>query len=624
MKKSVKLMNKEEKEKRPGVAKKLDVPLSRREQGRLDRSAAYDTTNKTLDRWTETVKHNRRAEHLVFPLPENSESAGVDRGELQPLSAAKPANELESTIMAIMEQSGISLENPDKKKPAKPEYDEDGNELSKREIVNRRRLERELNSREAKRTKRIKKIKSKAYHRVHRKERERDELAVKEAMEEAGELDSEAEREAQDRRRALERVGQRHKDSKWAKLGNKGKRAVWDDDFRTGLTEMAKRDEELRRRKEGKRGGADDSDDTSSDGSDSDDDATLRRQLKELEEDEGEPQSKLMAMKFMQKSEAARKEANDQLIKDIRRELDGDEASDSDDEATGEVGRRSYGDAAASKMKPVAIDVSKKQSKKKARVSTTNGNGDGEDDDDDDVEITTSNGSGAKSTNSAWAEPAADSTAGAWSRGESRRKTKPSARATEDLDLNEHIAVASSKPKAKSSSSSAVVAPARSKATSSYNNNNDSDSDDDEAQHLPLAIRDQELVARAFAGEDVVGDFEREKAAMAEADDDKIIDNTLPGWGAWVGEGVSKRELKRNAGRFLTKVEGIKQKDRKDAKLAKVMINEKRIKKVCFPHHKLLLPLSFFQIPYTLNSCVCVFFFFWKFELLGFGNFGTG
>ncbi|KAM3474122.1 hypothetical protein MY5147_004421 [Beauveria neobassiana] len=94
-----------------------------------------------------------------------------------------------------------------------------------------------------------------------------------------------------------------------------------------------------------------------------------------------------------------------------------------------------------------------------------------------------------------------------------------------------------------------------------------------------MAIRDQALVARAFAGEDVVGEFEREKAAIAADDDDKVIDNTLPGWGAWVGEGVSKRELKRNAGRFLTKVEGVKPKNRKDAKLAKVIVNEKRIKK---------------------------------------------
>ncbi|KAJ3512929.1 hypothetical protein NM208_g15255 [Fusarium decemcellulare] len=105
------------------------------------------------------------------------------------------------------------------------------------------------------------------------------------------------------------------------------------------------------------------------------------------------------------------------------------------------------------------------------------------------------------------------------------------------------------------------------------------DAESETDQHLPLAIRDQEMVARAFAGEDVVGDFEREKADVAEEDDDKVVDNTLPGWGSWVGEGVSNREKKRHQGRFLTKVEGIKKKNRKDAKLDKVIVNEKRVKK---------------------------------------------
>lgn len=535
MKKSLKLMNKEAKEKRPGAAQKLAVPLSRREQGRLDRSVAYDKTNETLDRWTDTVKQNRRAEHLVFPLPQNSATAGLDTTEIQPLSSEKPSNELESAIMSIMEQSGLAMNKEPKPKPR--EFDEEGNMLSRKEALARKRMERELVSREAKRAKRIKKIKSKAYHRVHRKQRERDEMATKEAMEEAGEIDSEEEREAQDRRRALERVGQRHKESKWAKIGSKNKRAVWDDEFRTGLTEMARKDEELRRRKEGKAGvdGDSDSDATSSSGSDSDDD--IRRQLKELEEVDDEPQSKLMSMKFMQKAEAARKQANDETIRQIRRDLDGDDSNqDSSENEVDQVGRRSYGTTNTAKP---ALDTSNRAPKRR-RASET------------EPEVDIIINKPQQPTPSA--EPA--STTGAWSRGETRRKK--SAPLPQDLDLNANILVAS-KPKP----------PA-----------NEDDSASETEQHMPLAIRDQALVARAFAGDDVVAEFSREKDQVAEADDDKVIDNTLPGWGSWVGDGVSNREKKRHQGRFLTKVEGIKRKDRKDAKLDKVIINEKRIKKV--------------------------------------------
>ncbi|PTB68901.1 Utp14-domain-containing protein [Trichoderma citrinoviride] len=580
MKQSVKLLKKESKETRPGATKKLAVPLSRREQGRLDRAVAYQKTNETLDRWTETVKQNRRAEHLIFPLPQNSDSAGLDRSELQPLSLKNAATELESTIMGIMEQSGLSLEK--EKKPKKQEFDEEGNLLTRKQVLERKRLEREINSREAKRAKRIKKIKSKAYHRVHRKQRERDEMAAKEAMAEAGEIDSEEEREAQDRRRALERVGQRHKDSKWAKMGSKAKRAVWDDDFRSGLTEMARKDEELRRRKEGKssRGAGDDSDETSSSGSDSDDDdvAKIRRQLDELEQEDDEPQSRLMKMKFMQKAEAARKKANDDLIQEIRRELDGEEGAQVSDEEEkgGEIGRRQYGTGAANPFSMArdnssAREAREKRSKEEARKERE--------------EVRFANGDGAPhvangSVNHAWSTPAeaTSSIAGAWSRDDSRRKKSSSARA-DDLDLNANILTASqpSKPKPKSSSS---TTPKKSRPQDDNNDDDtSSESDADSENRLPLAIRDKALVARAFAGEDVVAEFQREKEEIAEADDDKIIDNTLPGWGSWVGEGISAREKKRHQGRFLTKVEGVKKKDRKDAKLDKVIINEKRVKK---------------------------------------------
>lgn len=576
MKKSLKLMNKEDKEKRPGATKKLDIPLAKRQQDRIDRTAAYEKTNETLDRWNETVKQNRRAEHLVFPLPQNSATAGLDTTEIQPLTAKNPSNELEATIMSIMEQSGLSLEKP--QKPKEEVYDEEGNALSRKEILNRKRIERELNTREAKRAKRIKKIKSKAYHRVHRKQRERDEMATKEAMEEAGEIDSEAERDAQDRRRALERVGQRHKESKWAKLGSKTKRAVWDDEFRAGLTEMARKDEELRRRKEG-RAGNDSDDETSDSDSDSDGgDAKLRRQLRELEEEDDQPQTGLMGMRFMQKAEAAKKQANDELVKQIKRDLDGEDAEISDEEEADEVGRRQFGAPNGKPFAP-ALDTSSRRSKKRRAD---------DDDDDDEVAITTKSSSAAAptTTSTTTQEP---STTGAWSRGETRRKKKGTSSnvRAEELDLTSNVIVASSRPNSKKS---------KAPQTTGADADSEPDSDAEADQHLPLAIRDQEMVARAFAGEDVVGDFEREKAEIAEADDDKVVDNTLPGWGSWVGEGVSSKEKKRHQGRFLTKVEGIKKTDRKDAKLEKVIMNEKRIKKVK-PHS-------------TTNSPLQVFFFF--------------
>ncbi|KAL1920156.1 uncharacterized protein VTP21DRAFT_1302 [Calcarisporiella thermophila] len=91
----------------------------------------------------------------------------------------------------------------------------------------------------------------------------------------------------------------------------------------------------------------------------------------------------------------------------------------------------------------------------------------------------------------------------------------------------------------------------------------------------PLAFTQRELVARAFANDDVVEEFEEEKRQIEMEDAPQETDITLPGWGSWSGKGI-----KRKAKRVVVKKEaGIEAKKRKDAKLKHVIINEKRVKK---------------------------------------------
>ncbi|KAL9117531.1 MAG: hypothetical protein Q9187_005931 [Circinaria calcarea] len=91
--------------------------------------------------------------------------------------------------------------------------------------------------------------------------------------------------------------------------------------------------------------------------------------------------------------------------------------------------------------------------------------------------------------------------------------------------------------------------------------------------------RNQDLIRQAFAGDEVVASFEQEKQDTIRDEDETMIDNTLPGWGAWTGTGISKREEKRNKGKVMVKIEGIKKEKRVDRGLEKVIINEKRVKK---------------------------------------------
>jgi len=580
IKKSLKLMNKEEKATKPGASKKLDIPLARRQQDKLLRTAAFEKASETLDRWTDTVKTNRRAEHLFFPLAQNAHDAGLDKGEILPLNPKDATNELEQTIMAIMEESGLGPSS--KQKAPKPEGSENGEpKLSKaerKELVNQRRRERDLASRELARAKRIKKIKSKAYRRVHRKERLGDEEATLAAMKEAGEIDSEEEREAQDRRRAMERMGAKHKESKWAKMGAKAGRAVWDDDFRSGLTDMARRDEELRKRVEGRGGGGEDDDDDDDDDDDvseasSDSETERRRLLRDLElaaADDGKPHSGLMQMKFMQRGEEALKRANDELVKQIRRDLASDAEEEDQDQEQPDVGRRQYGGKKADgEVKPA--DSSRRVARAAARAA------DQQPQDGFVIDTASSKPVLANGLSESQNEPL--SAAGAWSRaGQASRKSKKGAKSgpAEELDFSNAAILATtksiSKPKKtepNGKNGDAVLADGAS-----------SDDDEDDALHLPMAIRDTELIKRAFAGEDVVGEFQREKAEVADEDDEKEVDNTLPGWGSWVGDGVGKKQKQKHTGRFITKVEGVKKKDRRDWKLERVIVNERRVRKV--------------------------------------------
>ncbi|KAI1309269.1 Utp14 protein-domain-containing protein [Xylaria venustula] len=569
LKKSLKLMTKDERAK---TKQKLEVPLARRAQARLDRSAAYDKTNETLGRWLDTVKAMRRTDtSLVFPLPQHE--TGLARhynDELTPLNQKNAGTELESTIMAIMEESGLSLKPEPKEKSVV--VDDEGQTISRKAMQQQKRRERELQSREEARAKRIKKIKSKAYHRVHRKQRERDEIKEREIMAASGEIDSEDEREALDRQRAMERMGARHRESKWAKQANKNGRAAWDEDVRVGVTEMARRDEELRRRIEGRSAdkgsedGSDESDDSA--GSDVDERVKLLRQLKDVEAmEDSEPKSKLMKMEFMRKAEARRKQENDELMADIRRELgsDADDQSESDN-GPEDIGRRTFGQPTKSKH---ALKASKPNKKTKAEKT-------------DQVPETTNNvqeltAVARSKVISASAPQIADvnGTAGAWSQPSSsgpskKQRGKKVGPSTDVLEIDVNSAAVSAQPPAPASRKS------KSKmkgdvAEAEY-------SSDDEDQHLPVQFREQELIERAFGGLDVFeAEFQAEKDAAIAEDDEKTIETTLPGWGSWVGEGVTKRE--KNQRRFFTKKDGVKPDARKDFQKDKVIINEKRVKK---------------------------------------------
>ncbi|KAI5299224.1 hypothetical protein KEM56_003412, partial [Ascosphaera pollenicola] len=236
LKSSLKYVDAEPSTKAPGVSGgvpgKLDVPLAKRQQDRIDRAAAFEKSKETLDRWIDTVKHNRRAEHLSFPLPEQG------KNEQPRIQDTTHRTDLESAIQNILAESGLAESANDGKSGEEKirEFEElEAKKIPLEEIQARRaelRKARELMFREEARAKRIKKIKSKSYRRVHRKERERVDQKEREALAAAGVEMEEEDREAADRQRALARMGAKHRESKFAKSLKQTGRAGWDDEAR--------------------------------------------------------------------------------------------------------------------------------------------------------------------------------------------------------------------------------------------------------------------------------------------------------------------------------------------------------------------------------------------------------
>ncbi|KAK5131646.1 hypothetical protein LTR08_000773 [Meristemomyces frigidus] len=618
--------------------KTLAAPLPKRQQDRLNREAATKKAKEQLDRWQNTVMHNRRAEFLTFPLvdPNRTDPIGKEKFDTQ----GAPQNELEANIQRIMEESGMASkpgEQPADDEDAIMKAEELGtNHLPLEEVMRRRaelRRTRELLFREEIKAKRVAKIKSRSYRRVHRKERERNAEKERALLDPAGKglpMD-EDEREEFDRKRAEERMGTKHRDSKWAKSLKATNRTVWDEGARGSVHEQARRQEELRRRIAGEEvdSGEDGSDvpsDSDHDGADAGEDARTLRQLAKLKGNgAGIGQKGVGGMKFMQAAEGRKRARNDEAIERLRKELavmDGDEESESEIEDEG-LGRAIFGPKAKG---PAVME-------KKVRKPELE-----EGDISEDEEIgglaeeslsavkqqpkpagpkgilkKTSGASGplakgsARDRRTTEAVKEADGAAGgSWlTAPEAKKSKKDRQREREvggDIVLDGPVKAEQTKPKPKGKKTEQVPAEPTPTDTASAKDTDGwttiahpnttmpaaaddaEDSDVEPAENLMLTAAEQKTSYhhRAFAGDDVRAAFDAEKAAAAEEEGEHEVSTHLPGWGSWAGDGLSSAIRKSNARArhnplFKSKLPGgVKVAERKDGKsgMEKVIVSE--------------------------------------------------
>lgn len=530
--------------------KPLDTPLPKRIQERHNRLAAYDLTKEEVGKWEDTVQQNRRAEVLRFPMNPQTKHNDVATTFK---SDYTPANDMETKVHNLLQTSALT----DDKKESTFE-DLAVAKLSPEEMKKRTqelRLMRELMFRDEKRAKRLKKIKSKSYRRIKKKERMKEEQLVEGSDESDG--------EDHDRKRAEERMNLKHKtNSNWARSVIKSGLSK-DASNREELEEMLRQGEKLRSKQLGHDEG-EPSDDNVSD--------IEKDYAQDNQEEDDQQKQKLgkgvLGMDFMKAAEERKRQENLQEIEELKTLEQGGDRENFEDQPSNSInksknqGRRIYTPSASAQKKDNEMvnekvieeirddEASNLTTKLQSKPNKINKKPD------------TIASSEPKSP-----PPETESTASSnpWlSTGEVKKASKINV-----IDKD---------------SSKMQKAANKIKKKTKGNNELPVDDDFDVGQTLEMNHHDsgdeetfqqEGLIKEAFAGDNVVTEFKKEKRKVAKEEGDKTEDLTLPGWGDWAG---GNKKLKKR--KITRKIDGVVQQDkRKDKNMKDVIINERVNKK---------------------------------------------
>ncbi|KAF3923771.1 hypothetical protein AA313_de0201724 [Arthrobotrys entomopaga] len=157
-----------------GRYQKLEAPISDVAQNRLSRQEAYDTTKKSLEIWTDTVKSIRNADQLVFPLqdltrqPPYNNKSFASNAKIS-LEQNSQYSNFEKNVAEVLSLTTTDLEP--RRCNHQPIDSQKTKNTNARQNIARSRMERESFLRREAEAKRIKRIKSKMYRRILKREK---------------------------------------------------------------------------------------------------------------------------------------------------------------------------------------------------------------------------------------------------------------------------------------------------------------------------------------------------------------------------------------------------------------------------------------------------------------------
>ncbi|EIW64453.1 Utp14-domain-containing protein [Trametes versicolor FP-101664 SS1] len=616
-----------------GKVRTLSAPLPQRTAEKLDREAAYEQTKEEVDKWKATMQRIKEAEHLSFPLQAEPKSR---TSNLELAAKFKPTTELESAVDKLLKSAKMREDEIAQTETLKMNHLSVEEVAARRAELAKMR---ELMFRAEAKAKRVAKIKSKTYRRLKKKERARLAEKLGEGSDDDLDDEEARLKREVDRARERATLRHKNT-GKWAKAMRERGELDEDQrrDINEMLDRGERLRKKIRG--EGDSGDEDSDDDASDEEGEDGAARIKSRAFDELAaldvDDTETPAGKsksIFEMKFMRDAMAREQRRADEIADDFVKEMGGGDP-DADDDADAEDGDQPSGaiiqrvggrvvyrpGALNTGVRPVgslASDTSSVTLKStdlppEARDSPPDNSPPGSpvsqrrvppptDEVNPWIAQVSSKGGLTKHEVAISKESAAAEKSKNKLRKRVKNRLEEKAKALEDaavdVSLSTVMTLANgneagpskagqpSKPKSKPTAKSASVAKGKARA-SQADDDSDSDANSEvEEQESALtqkgkgkvkAFEQRDLVALAFAGDNVVQDFADAKRREIQEDAPKEIDTTLPGWGTWGGTGTKKAPPKPH---FIKKIAGVDPTTRADYKKTHVVISEKRDKK---------------------------------------------
>ncbi|KAK6473666.1 U3 small nucleolar RNA-associated protein 14-like protein A-like [Huso huso] len=571
--------------------KTLELPLSRQETEKIQRVVAYEKTSKKVTRWDHVVRQNRKAEQLVFPL--NQEPGGIKPVE-QVVASWKVRTPLELEIFNLLHKNKQPVTDP----ILTPVEEASLRAMSLEEAKMRRaelQKARALQSYYEARAKRERRIKSKKYHRVLKKAKRKEVLKEFEELRKTNPDAALEELKKMDLSRIEERMSLKHQNSgKWAK--SKAIMAKYDDEARKAMQQQLEVNKELTQKlvvpseSEGEEPEEEEEEEVlpgfvneAQPGTDyanpwmqgklSSDPAELPGETggeaeapalggaveeSEGEEEEEEEEDEALLREFEERRRLRKEQEEDIVPAEVDKEDAGEEKCDDVEEEDVSEFNSLFQRLVGNKPKTQAA-------KRAARPPAPQGEGESQE-------------QGKEDSEEREEPPLLD-------------ETLTRVQTMEDLEhLEREETLEAEVPEPESTVTGPGTETEEEKpASKAVKRKRKKVIDPEEVltrqakvikvPSAPTAIEDEEgdeeqkmIIKEAFASDDVIADFLKDKQKQTEMSKPKDVDLTLPGWGEWGGVGLKPSKRKRR--RFCIKA--APGPPRRDRNLPNVIISEKR------------------------------------------------